>query len=428
MAAAVEVDGNSSRSGSLDTLDRPMRVTTPVGWLLTAVLLAAIVVGTVWSALVQVPITVKGSGILHAGGVEDIVSPARGTLLRLLPAIGSTVRAGDLVAEIEQPDLSGQIALREAALREAEKRQEELKLQQNEMISAYKAQADAKTRAAREKITQSSQRLEWLREREVGFDELMKTGSLTRDRWLQLKGEIAGVIEGITAARNDLVMASTDGQLRDAERDRLTLQVVHEVSQIRSELDGLRLQYKNNSEIRSRYNGKVVELKVHEGDFVTQGQPLFEVILHDKKAMRDHTLVGVVFVSQRDGKRIDPGMEVQVAVASIDRSEYGFIVGRVHNVNEFPLSSAGLQAIVRNDQMVRTITQQYGAPFEITVDLQADPSTPSGYRWSSSSGPNHDLRPGDTLDVDFTVEHRTLLGLVIPPLARFLTPSMPVVQ
>jgi HlyD family secretion protein len=417
-AAITANDGG--RSGSLDALDRPMRVTTPVGWLLAYVLLAAIVIGTAWSALVLVPVTVKGSGILHAGGVEDIVSPARGVLMRLIPTIGSTIKVGDLVAEVEQPELTNQIALRESALAVAEKRQAELTHQQTEMVSAYKAQADAKTRAARDKIKTSRQRLEWLREREIGFDDLMKKGSLTRDRWLQLKGEIVSVSEVITAAGNEIVMMAAEDELRHAERERATLQIVHEISQLRSELNGLRLQHTNNSELRSRHAGRVVELKARESEFVNPGQALFEVILNDDEATKNHALVGVIFVSQRDGKRITKGMEVQVAVASIDRSEYGFVVGRVKHINEFPLSSAGLLAIVRNDQMVRTITQQYGAPFEVTVELETDPSTISGYRWSSSSGPDHNLKPGDTLDADFTVETRTLLGLVIPALARFL--------
>jgi HlyD family secretion protein len=419
MAAVRDSAGRSS----LDALDQPMRVTTPVGWFLVCGLLGALAIGIVWSALVAVPITVKGTGILHAGGVEDVVSPGRGIVQKLVPKVGSVITAGDLVAVIEQPELTAQISSRETALREAEKRQVELARQQDDMFSAYKAQSAAKVKAAQERVQLSSQRLQWLREREVIFDKMMKDGTLTRDRWLQLKVDLEGLVEGLTVARNEVIMADADIRLRSSDRDRALLQVEHEIAQLRSDLAGLQMQYKVNSEVRTRYAGKVVELKAHESDYVNAGQALFEIILGDEEAVRRHRLVGIVFVSQRDGKKITSGMEAQVAVSSVERSEYGFIQGRVRAVNDYPLSSAGIQAIVRNDQMVRTITQQYGAPFETNVELLIDPRTVSGYNWSSSAGPAHEIKPGDSIDVDFTVENRSLLGLVIPVLARFFVPS-----
>jgi len=63
------------------------------------------------------------------------------------------------------------------------------------------------------------------------------------------------------------------------------------------------------------------------------------------------------------------------------------------------------------------------SPIEIAVDLERDPSTRSGYKWSSSHGPDLKLNDGTLAHADVEVRDMPLLSLVIPPLRQILTPK-----
>ena len=59
------------------------------------------------------------------------------------------------------------------------------------------------------------------------------------------------------------------------------------------------------------------------------------------------------------------------------------------------------------------------APFEVYADLRLDPSTMSGYVWSSSDGPPLDIQTGTMCQALITVEVRRPIELVLPILRKF---------
>jgi HlyD family secretion protein len=57
------------------------------------------------------------------------------------------------------------------------------------------------------------------------------------------------------------------------------------------------------------------------------------------------------------------------------------------------------------------------------VDLERDPSTPSGYKWSSSRGPDLRINGGTLTQADVQVRDLPLLSLIIPPLRQIWAPK-----
>ncbi len=83
-----------------------MTVTSSAGWLQIYALALLILIATVWSLVVDIPIKVPGKGILLGQeGVAEITLPSRGTVLEMFVKPGDYVREGDVVAVINQPDL-----------------------------------------------------------------------------------------------------------------------------------------------------------------------------------------------------------------------------------------------------------------------------------------------------------------------------------
>jgi HlyD family secretion protein len=62
------------------------------------------------------------------------------------------------------------------------------------------------------------------------------------------------------------------------------------------------------------------------------------------------------------------------------------MVGKVTFVAEYPATYAALMRNFENEALVKSLAAD-GAVTELRVVLEADTSTPTGFRWSSSRGP-----------------------------------------
>jgi HlyD family secretion protein len=59
-----------------------------------------------------------------------------------------------------------------------------------------------------------------------------------------------------------------------------------------------------------------------------------------------------------------------------------------------------------------------GPVYEVTVQLQPDPATPSGYRWSSQAGPPRPLSGGTLASADLVLGQQRPMALVLPGLGQ----------
>ena len=128
--------------------------------------------------------------------------------------------------------------------------------------------------------------------------------------------------------------------------------------------------------------------------------------------MIDAPLQAVIYVPT-EGKRIEAGMTARVSPVTVRREEFGFMIGDVDFVSPQPATPAGMQRTLGNPILVQQLSG-FGAPFLVRVDLQADPSTPSGFRWSSSEGPPRAVESGTAVSVEVVVEEQRPISLVIP--------------
>jgi HlyD family secretion protein len=95
------------------------------------------------------------------------------------------------------------------------------------------------------------------------------------------------------------------------------------------------------------------------------------------------------------------------------------MLARVRWVSSYPSSQQGIMQMLQNEKLVSTLTGS-GPPIKVIADLMPDPSTPSGYKWSSGRGPDFEVKSGTLANVTITTEKRRPIALVIPALKKFL--------
>ena len=150
-----------------------------------------------------------------------------------------------------------------------------------------------------------------------------------------------------------------------------------------AQLDALFAKQNMENKVVSFFDGVVTEQKVKLGEMLPAGGSIFSVRLDQDREDLDI----VLYVPVLDGKKIKPGMIMQVNPGTFDTSEYGSLLARVSQVSEYPVSSESIYSWVGNKEMTNWIIQRGGgAVVEIRGDLIKDKGSGSGYLWSSIMG------------------------------------------
>ena len=106
-------------------------------------------------------------------------------------------------------------------------------------------------------------------------------------------------------------------------------------------------------------------------------------------------------------------MNIGIIPSTVKREEYGYIQGIVTEVSDFPVTEAYMSTVLKNSMLTRTFSQIQN-PVEVRASIIPDPTTPSGYKWSSSKGPNKRMSPGIMCSSTITVDGKRPIELVVP--------------
>lgn len=435
MSKAIFREASLERLSTPEQLDQVMRVTSPTAWLAMIALAAVVVGGLVWSVFGTVPIKVSGKGILISpGGVLDVISASAGRITSFAVHPGEKIAEGQIVAYVAQPDTQVELEGARGELDETRDHYQQIKEFDSHDLKVQKALMSKKRTALSQKIGFLEDRLKWLKEREGYETELREKGLLDRKRVIDTKIDINKAREELASTQNEIKQIDIDESTLEISKERELLTLELQMSNLSRKVDSLTEKLERNSKILSPYDGYIVEFKFNAGEMVDPGKALFTIVPAAKlgaQAARPaeaggdvSELVAKIFISPEDGKKVKVGMEAQIAPSTVKREEYGFVLGEVRNVAPVPASEEGMLRILKNKALVQELADG-GAPFEVTVALKADPATPTGFKWSSSRGPEGEINSGTICEGTLTVREIRLISLIIPALERMFEPTVP---
>lgn len=418
-----------ARVSSPDRLDLGARLVNPASWLLLGVTVLFIVTAVIGSVLVKVPMKVAAQGLLMTPlGVKDVVSGTSGRVRSIRVRVGDRVVAGQPIAGIEQPDLQQEITVADAELRDSVDQLKHVRdFQSRTMFEQAGMRVDLR-KELQAKLDFTLQRRVWLKQQVETVEKLVTLGIAAKPQLMASNVDLGSADEEIARGRNALKQLEIDTKKEKTEHDREALDLELKQASARRKYDMLKERLGRMDVLPSPYSGVVVELKLNEGEMIERGATLLSLLPdvpagENGKDTRSHVpLIATLYVGSADGKRIHKGMAAEVVPATVKREEYGFIAGRVLSVAEMPATQEGMQRTLKNQKLVQTLSQS-GAPFEVIVALDADPSAPSGFHWSSSHGPAENLSAGSICAAEVVTREETVFKLLVPALRRFLMRS-----
>ena len=382
--------------------------------------LGGLVIGLLtWSATTNVPVKIGGQGILlAAGGLTDIVSDTEGRLVELLVAPGDTVTAGSVVAVVDQAEQRLLLTAAEGELRDAQAARAEVLRFQERDTDADRAWRVAREEGLTQTLRSAEERLRLMTQREQVVRELAAQSLTTRDRAIGAMVELFTIRDQIETIRNDRRMLGLDAAMRQTQREKDLLQADQRVAQAERQVTTLNERIRRMGAIVSPFGGRVVEAKANTGQVVNRGGPLLTLVRSDVPGTEAGGLVGLIFVGAQDGKKLQPGMTVELSPATAPQQEYGYLVGRVVRVADTPASSAGMLRTLQNDALVTEFQRNQRTLFEVNIVMERNAQ--GGLRWSAGNGPPFTIEGGTPVAMQATVRNVRMISLGLPALQRWL--------
>lgn len=172
----------------------------------------------------------------------------------------------------------------------------------------------------------------------------------------------------------------------------------------------------SNFAVISTCSGRVLEIEAQVGTPVSAGD---SIIMMEPTGEGVQYLMAVLYMDSGDGKKIAPGMEVQITPATVKAEEWGYVLAIVTRVSVFPVTPKEMLHNLRNQKLVDDFASKT-APIEVYANLIRDPNTKSKYKWSSSKGPPVQIDTGTVCRAKVVVYRQPPITLVMPLLKKYL--------
>ncbi|MEO1560739.1 MAG: NHLP bacteriocin system secretion protein, partial [Cyanobacteria bacterium J06632_19] len=188
----------------------------------------------------------------------------------------------------------------------------------------------------------------------------------------------------------------------------------NQIKEVERNIAQLEKRVADNSKIVSTQAGCILEVTATNGQVVNPGTKIATIDTQGSGGK----MVAITYFPVKDGKKIKPGMPIQITPDTVQRERFGGIIGKVVSVSPFPITAQGAALELGNTELVNKLIA--GEPrIAITAELETDESTFSGYRWSSSKGPKIKISPATTTIVRVQVEQRAPITFVLPILREW---------
>jgi HlyD family secretion protein len=414
------------RLASPDQVEQLMQVVAPRHWLALATCGALVGVALLWGVWGRLPTTVMGRGVLiHPRQVVDVQAPAAGRLATLTVQVGDVVRQGDVLGTMDQAEIRQQLQDECAKLQELLAQDEVKSALQVQQTTLQRQQTALEAHAIRQQRNDALKRQRdaqakapLLQQRLENRTRLEALGLLPKISDERLHAEQAYLENQDTLAALQARLTQLDGALKqlDSQSRQSDLHSLeastarkNAIQERRSQIALLEVQLAVQGQIVSPYQGRVLEITVHTGQVIEAGHRLGSLEVEDATS----TLVGLTYFPIQAGKKVQPGMTVQVAPDTVARERFGSILGTVTAVSAFPVTREGVERLVGNADVVTSLVGQ-GPVIEVVASLAQAPSTFSGYQWSSSAGPALPITAGTTMTGRVVVEQRAPITYVLP--------------
>lgn len=233
------------------------------------------------------------------------------------------------------------------------------------------------------------------------------------------------ITEGDTIA--EIYYADAELQISKLQNDiKRTAQNTSEFLRLQSELENVLNKVTTSVKIKAPNNGNVISIYKNNNEFVREGEPF---VLIATGSSNDN-LQAIVYVAGANAKRLKSGMTVRMELGDVKADKYGYLLGKIDKVSEYPVNAQSINKNTGNDTLANWLvggSNMGGAVggsaqpiFAVQVSLFPDAVSKSGYVWTTVAGGPAKLTPGTPLTAFCVVSKKRPIELVFEWIRVFL--------
>ena len=404
----------SSRPQLSEQLDRALSVTSAKEWVALLAILAVAVAVVVWSVVGEVATYVEARGLLlsRGGNVVDAVAAGPGRLSMISVAVGDEIEENAVVALIINEEISARSASARVLVEERSRALGDIEAVVAEESAIVRAN-NARRRNQLDELVATA--VEMVRLKQARLDnhrQFLEEGLVARV-------ELERTQQEFNEARRVLLDLARDRDALEANEIRFTHENSTRIREARSELEVAQFQARETdalvaaSSVVAPVSGEVIEIKVAHGAMVGPGTAVVSI-------RSGPTNLELLFYVPPDASdQVEVGMQAHVVPVTVRREEFGAIRGTVASLSSFPASIEGAVAVLQNRNLAESFFKD-GPPYAGRIALVPDPTTASGFSWTSSKAAGQTVGAGTLASVEIKTRSQPPITLAIPLLKDLL--------
>lgn len=415
------MDNTLFRQEAIDRIESPERlnemvkITNSRNWIVLFTILGIIISVIAWSIFGQLSYSIKGQGILlQLGGIQEVSAISNGKVAQTFVEPGSIVNKGDIIAYIEQPELKMKLQNETLKLNDYVNRFKKIAQFGSESLQMKQSLFEKEEIDLNKTIKTNEERIKFIADKINAQTELLEKGLITKETLYNTKNQYFNFQQANETLANDLKRIHNN-MYQIKEENEIELQKIKsEILIVENSIRELKALLELNSTLYSPFNGTVIELMVNPGNVVYIGSPIISL---EPSETSNNKLEAIIYINPRDGKKIKVGMKAKIYPSTIEVEEYGYIIGEVKKVSEYPATQKGMLRTLGNEELVKSFISNE-PPIAITISPESDSTTFSGYKWSTLNGPKQEIRSGTICASKIIVESKRPISILIPQQAK----------
>ncbi len=405
----------SGSTGNPEEMNRMLKITRPRYWISLTALGLLVIITIIWGIFGSIPQRIEGLGeIVSEQGLHGIIALYPGGVEQVNFELGERVKKGDVLLHLNQPQVLHQLV-------ELNTEMEVLKLQDSLLRIRDTRDYPNKMRYYSLEEERLKKEMEHLQDQITFFElkiqqqqDLWNKGLATRENFVDAKNQLSEAHDQRIQTEQMVRTNQLDQQTWMYDRVYKQEDYLGQIQILEKKIDNISEDYNRQSIIGSPVDGIIIDMSVTNGDFVNAGTRM--MVVEDLGNQKNHLLD--LFIPFNSNAEVTPGMEVMIEPFTVNHNLFGWLIGKVVEVNHFVSNTSSILDELNNPDLVALIQQQ-GPTYRVKIALITDPATKSGFKWSNRTGPPYTINTGTLCNASVLVKEKPPIDYIIPIFKSF---------
>jgi HlyD family secretion protein len=402
-------------AGNPEEMNRMLKITRPRYWISLSALALLTLITIFWGIFGKIPQRIDGLGEIISGkGLHGIIALYPGGIEQVNFELGEKVKEGDVLLRLLQPQLRHQLVELNAEFKV-------LGLQNSLLLTRDTRDYPNKIRYYDLEEERLKKELGHLQDQVTFFElkmqqqqDLWDKGLGTRENFVNAKNQLSDAHNQSIQTEQRVKTNQLDQQSWTYDRQYKQEDYNGQIQILKEKINDLQDEYDQQTIIRSPVDGMIVDKSVTSGDFVNAGTRM--MVVENLENQNNHLLD--LFIPFNSNAVVAPGMQVMIEPFTVNHNLYGWLMGKVVEVNHFVSNTSSIIDELNNPDLVALIEKQ-GPTYRVKIALIPNPITKSGFQWSNKMGPPYTINTGTLCRASVLVRERPPIDFIIPIFKSF---------